>query len=164
MICSEIDVDSASSIVEYGPGTGVFTREILARKRPEARFCAFEVNAELARRFRRCFPRVAMFEDSAAKAPALLPKVGIGPVDCVVCGLPWAAFDDGLQDALLGATMSILRPGGKFATFAYLQGLLLRAGRRFRRKLRERFAHVEQSPVVWRNLPPAFVYRCTKEH
>ena len=161
-ICSEIGIASAKSIVEYGPGTGIFTREILARRRPDALFCAFEVNPKLAERFRGQFPDVTLFEDSAANAPDLLPKIDMGPADCIVCGLPWAAFDDDLQDALLDATMSILRPGGKFATFAYLQGLLLKAGRHFRRKLHDRFALVRRSPVVWRNLPPAFVYRCTK--
>jgi glycolate oxidase iron-sulfur subunit len=32
---------------------------------------------------------------------------------------------------------------------------------RFRRALGQRFASVEETPVVWRNLPPAFVYRCS---
>jgi len=160
VICSEIGIDSAENIVEYGPGTGVFTREILTRKRPEARFCAFEVNRKLARRFRGRFPGVALFEESAAKAPALLATVGMGPVDSVICGLPWAAFNSDLQDALLDATTAILQPGGQFATFAYLSGLLLKRGRQFRKKLTERFTVVRQSRVVWRNLPPAFVYRC----
>ena len=53
-------------------------------------------------------------------------------------------------------------PGGQFATFAYLQGLLLPAGQRFKDKLAQSFSKVEKSPTVWRNLPPAFVYRCTK--
>ena len=36
------------------------------------------------------------------------------------------------------------------------------AGRRFRGQLNESFSHVESSPTVWRNLPPAFVYRCRR--
>jgi phospholipid N-methyltransferase len=55
-----------------------------------------------------------------------------------------------------------LRPGGRFATFAYVHGTPFPGGIRFRRMLRERFAKVSLSPVVWRNLPPAFVYRCEK--
>ena len=160
---SEIGLASARRIVEYGPGTGVFTREILARKRPDAELWAFELNANLAAAFRARFPRVSLFEVSAAAAPDRLPADAVGQVDCIVCGLPWAAFSDAIQAELLAATLTTLRPGGRFATFAYLQGLLLRAGRRFRRRLHERFGRVETSPVVWRNLPPAFVYRCEKE-
>ena len=55
-----------------------------------------------------------------------------------------------------------LRPGGTFATFAYLHALCLPNARRFRKRLESVFTKVELSPVVWMNLPPAFVYRCTK--
>ena len=55
----------------------------------------------------------------------------------------------------------VLRPGGTFATFAYWQGLALPAGQRFASRLRSTFSRVQRSPTVWKNLPPAFVYRCT---
>ena len=45
---------------------------------------------------------------------------------------------------------------------AYLQGLMFPNGQRFRRLLGEVFRGVEISPVVWKNIPPAFVYRCRK--
>jgi len=162
MICSQIGVDSASVIVEYGPGTGVFTEEILRVKRPEACFFAIEQSPALAESFRRKFPETRLFEDSAENVAEMLTEVGQEQIDSIVCGLPWAAFDEPLQDSLLDATLSSLRPGGKFATFAYLQGLLLPAGKRFKKKLAQSFSTVEKSSTVWRNLPPAFVYRCTK--
>ena len=64
------------------------------------------------------------------------------------------------QQEILENVLASLRPGGCFTTFAYLQGLMLPAGRRFRKRLCEIFDKVETTPVVWRNLPPAFVYRC----
>jgi len=162
MICSEIGVDSASVIVEYGAGTGVFTEEILRVKRPDACFFAIEHSPALAKNFRRKFPDTRLFEDSAENVAAILEEVGQTQIDSIVCGLPWAAFDEPLQDSLLNATLASLRPGGKFATFAYLQGLLLPAGKRFKKKLAHSFSTVDKSPTVWRNIPPAFVYRCTK--
>jgi len=162
MICSEIGVDSASVIVEYGPGTGVFTEEILRMKKPEACFFAIEHSPRLAKNFQRKFPDTRLFEDSAENVASMLDEVGQAQIDSIVCGLPWAAFDEPLQDNLLDATLSSLRPGGRFATFAYLHGLLLPAGKRFKKKLARSFSTVDKSPTVWRNLPPAFVYRCTK--
>jgi phospholipid N-methyltransferase len=35
-------------------------------------------------------------------------------------------------------------------------------GRRFRRLLEANFSRVIATEIVWRNLPPAFVYRCEK--
>ncbi len=161
-IVSDIDIESASVILEYGPGTGVFTRQIVAAKRSDAIFAAIEQNPMLAAQFRREFPDVPLYEDSAEKAPDIVRELGADKADCIVSGLPWAAFDEGLQDRLLQATLEVLREGGRFVTFAYLQGLLLRSGKRFQGKLKANFSRVTRSRVVWWNLPPAFVYRCEK--
>jgi phospholipid N-methyltransferase len=83
-------------------------------------------------------------------------------VDCVVCGLPWAAFPESLQLELLTEMMRVLKPGGRFATFAYVHGLALPQGRRFARLLPQFFSKVTRSNVVWWNIPPAFVYRCVR--
>jgi phospholipid N-methyltransferase len=93
---------------------------------------------------------------------AICNERGIDQVDAIVCGLPWSIFSPALQTELLEATLSVLRPGGQFTTFAYLQGLMLPTGRRFRDRLHECFSSVERSPTVWRNFPPAFVYRCRR--
>jgi len=162
MIVAEIGIEDASVILEYGPGTGVFTRRILEVKQPTAVFAAIERNEALAERFRKQFPDVPLYEDSAENAPGIVRQLGADKADCVVSGLPWAAFDDDLQDRLLAATLDVLRPGGSFVTFAYLQGLLLRSGKRFAGKLQSSFSRVTRSSVVWWNLPPAFVYRCTR--
>jgi phospholipid N-methyltransferase len=75
-----------------------------------------------------------------------------------VSGLPWAAFPEALQDQLLDTIADVLRPGGRLVTFAYLQGVLLPAGAKFKRKLKQRFRRVSTTRTVWLNLPPAFVY------
>ncbi len=155
-------VREASAIVEFGPGTGAFTREIVAQARPSASFLAIERNPALAQILQQELPTVRVYEDSVENLGAILQQAGIEHVDCILSGLPWAAFDEDLQDRLLEAAWKSLAPGGCFVTFAYLQGLLLPAGQRFARKIRGRFQQVTRSKVVWKNLPPAFVYRCTR--
>lgn len=155
-------VSRAKTIVEYGPGTGVFTREILRRAPEGARVIAIERNPEMAAHIRRAFPRVLLHEGSVHDLPQILEREGIDAVESIVSGLPWAAFPPKLQDELLEVTVNALRPGGVFATFAYLQGVMLPAGQRFRRRLMQRFPRMKRSPTVWANIPPAFVYRCEK--
>jgi phospholipid N-methyltransferase len=89
-----------------------------------------------------------------------MASVGMPAADCIVSGLPWAVFSSELQLRLLAAIRDALRSGGTFATFAYLHAAWLPAARRFREHLTSHFETVEESRVVWRNLPPAFVYRC----
>jgi phospholipid N-methyltransferase len=157
-----MDLARARVIIEYGPGTGVFTREILRRRAPDAVFFAVERNAVLAAELRQRFPGIRVFEESAASIRDLAGRAGVEAADCILCGLPWASFGNDLQETILAATRSVLRHGGRFATFAYLQGLLLPSGQRFRQKLARTFSRVRRSPIVWRNLPPAFVYRCVR--
>ena len=166
---SWFDWNQVNVVVEFGPGTGVFTSEILRSKRDLTRFFAIERNPDFARHLRERFPRVTTYCDSVAHVARLSAEEGLvgdgagdGAIDAIVCGLPWAAFGAALQDDLLAATVESLRPGGQFATFAYLQGTWLPSGMRFARKLKQSFGAVETSRVVWRNLPPAFIYRCTK--
>ena len=159
---SDIDLQSASVVVEFGPGSGAFTGEILKRLNKEALFCVIENNAQLFSVFCRQFPGINAFEDSAVNVQKILHSLGIEKADCIVCGLPWASFCGDMQDQILGATLGVLREGGRFATFAYLQGLLLPSGQAFKRKLSRCFSEVRKSSIAWANLPPAFVYRCVK--
>jgi len=157
-----IDWSDVESVIEFGPGTGVFTQAVEEKVRSDASFFAIERDSKLAAITRERCPSTPVLEDCVSNVPALCRDRGIERADAVICGLPWASFSPELQETCLDALFSVLRPGGYFATFAYWQGLALPAGRRFRRVLREHFAEVEQSPTVWRNLPPAFVYRCRR--
>lgn len=157
-----IEWPKVQAVVEYGPGTGVFTRSILHCLPPEAKFFAIERSPELAAVVRDCCPQVKVFEDSVENVAELCRQQQIEQVDAVLCGLPWASFPEPLQDRCLSALMDVLRPGGQFVSFAYWQGMALPAAWRFRRKLDEYFSDVHRSATVWRNLPPAFVYRCRR--
>lgn len=162
MMVDSIDWQTARGVVEYGPGTGVFTAAILPRLNQDAKFFAIERSPEMVSSARQRCPEGDIVQDSVTNVAALCQQRGIAQVDAIVCGLPWASFSDTLQSEIMESMFSVLRPGGQFATFAYLQGLALPAGRRFANHLNQHFSVVQKSPTVWRNLPPAFVYRCVR--
>ena len=161
-MCDNMRVEDADVIFEFGAGTGSFTVEILERMKPDATFVAVEVNPRMVEHLRRRFTELTILDESAENVREFREKRGIGPIDCILCGLPWASFSGDLQDRLLGSVMENLRPGGSFATFAYIHACWLPPGRRLRRKLRDHFDSVETTRPVWWNLPPAFVYQCRK--
>lgn len=155
-------IGEADTVVELGPGTGVFTELIEEKLRPGAKFLCFEIDAEMADRLRKKFPRVCVVNDSIEHLSRYLADEACPGIDAAISGLPWAAFSPTRQERLLDATVAPLRPGGRFATFAYSHAAWMPPARRFRELLESRFSEVETSSVVWRNVPPAFVYRCTK--
>jgi len=157
-----IDLPKAKTVLEYGPGTGVFTEQIIQRMPAGSKFAAIELNPRLAELFRRRHPGLTLIEDSVANVDAICQKLGLGQVDGIVCGLPWASFPESLQTRILDQMMTVMSPNGQFVTFAYLQGLLLPPGKRFAQLLPKYFTHVSKSRTVWLNLPPAFVYQCRR--
>ncbi len=162
LITDTADLTEASAVIELGPGTGVFTEKI-ARKIPDnATFFAIELNTDFVQATKSRCPDVEVIHDSATNARQYLEAHGLDHCDCIICGLPWASFSESLQDELLNTITDILSPGGRFLTFAYLQGLCLPAGQRFRKKLRSHFSQVTTTRTVWRNVPPAFVYCAAK--
>lgn len=155
-----IGIEAARTVVELGPGTGVITCEILPLLGSDAKCFAVELDEKLCCALKRRFPALSVHHDSAANLHQILRCHDRHPAEVIVSGLPWAIFPDELQLEILESVIASLAPGGCFTTFAYVQGLLLPAGRRFRKRLHELFDTVETSQVVWCNLPPAFVYRC----
>ncbi len=159
---SAVDIESPCVVVEFGPGTGSFTAAILRRLGPGSQLIAIEQSDTFAGILRKRFPDLDLVHGSVEGLPQILESRGSRPADCIVSGLPWAAFDAALQRRILAAAANGLREGGSFTTFAYVHGLMLPAAWRFRRLLEATFRDVRQSEIVWRNLPPAFVYHCTK--
>ena len=162
MMVKGIDLPAAKAVLEYGPGTGIFTEYILQQLSPGSKLIAIELNPRLADLFRGRHPMVPLVQDSVANVRAICDRAGIDSVDCIVSGLPWAAFTESMQANFLDEMMRVLKPGGRFVTFAYVHGLWLAPGKRFARLLPKYFQSVSRSPVVWLNLPPAFVYRCRR--
>jgi len=162
LITTAADLSNASAIIEFGSGTGVFTEKILQKISIGARFFVLEINPDFVTATRKRCPGVIVYQDSASNAKKYLHEFGLKECDCIICGLPWASFSDDLQNELLDTIIDVLKPGGRFLTFAYLQGLLLPAGMRFREKLKTRFNKVNKTRTVWLNIPPAFIY-CAKK-
>ncbi len=162
LITDRANLVEAPVILEFGTGTGVFTEKILAKKNKDALFLAFELNPQLADVTQKKCPEAIICRDSAAKAKEHLEERGISQCDCIISGLPWATLPETVQNDIFEAMLSVLKPGGKFLTFAYLNGLFTPSAQKFRKKLKENFSQVEKTPTIWKNLPPAFVYCCTR--
>lgn len=144
------DVSDARLVVELGAGTGVQTRELLARLHPDARLLAFEIDARLAGLLRERYddPRLLVISESAEHLEAHL---GGKTADLVVSALPYTSFAAELRRRVLDVLPAILSRSGTVLVIQYSPVI--------RRELRRRFASVEQrlSP---RNVPPAFLFAC----
>jgi phospholipid N-methyltransferase len=140
-----------------GPGTGNFTELLVQRQEGQGRLLALEISATNVRVLRRRCAPCEIIHDSAEQ---LLRYVDRHNAECIVSGLAWGNMLPAMQDRILDALLATLKPGGQFVAFGYIHAKWFPTSMRFRRRLRAEFCRVETTPIVWCNLPPAFVYRC----
>jgi phospholipid N-methyltransferase len=162
LVTETANVREMKTVVEFGPGTGVFTEVIVRKLRPGAIFFAIEISEEFVRACQERCPNARIIHDSAANVREHMQKMGVESLDCIVSGLPFALFEPSLQEELLDAAHDALKPGGAFVTFTYITSPFLPKGRSFRKRLNKRFSKVNKTSIVWRNFLPAFAYKAVK--
>ncbi len=150
----DINFINASCIVEYGPGTGVFTEKILNKKKDSTIFIAIEYNTVFYKLLKERFKHETNFiliNDSAENLKKYLNKYSIDKVDYVVSGLPFASLPDNMSKKILVITKDILKANGEFITFQYSL---------FKMKLFRMYFERIKKKKVFLNLPPAYVLKC----
>ena len=148
------DLSSARLVVELGAGTGVYTRELLARLPRDARLVAFEIDPRLAARVAGDLadPRL---EVVAGSAEGIESHAAAGSIDVIVSALPFTSLPPAVRRRVLDASLRGLSPRGVMLVLQYSP--LMRA------ELERVFDSVERriSPI---NVPPAFLFRCMRAH
>jgi phospholipid N-methyltransferase len=162
LLVDAADIRRGDVVVELGAGTGPMTRALVDRH-PDTPLLVLEPDPVLAARCRQNVPEADVVEAYAQELPRLLSERGHRSADRMVSSLPFAGWDAALQTAVFDAILDAMAPDGRFVTFTYAVSPLLPAGRRARAQLASRFASVRATPIVWRNLPPAFVYVCDRQ-
>ncbi len=143
-------LERAGCVVELGAGTGVYTREILARLGPQAELLAFELDPQLASGLESQIddPRLRVVNDSAAEVAAYL---GARQADVMVSAVPFTSLPASERRRILQAAREALAPDGAM--------LVLQYSPLVQRELERVFASVRRR-ISLPNVPPAFLFAC----
>ncbi len=146
-----IDWSKVHTVVEYGPGTGVVTRALLARLGPDAKLIAMEINPDFVSFLKRDIPdtRLTIVAASAESVAAALAGNGRSQCDVAVSSLPFSIMPDDVCQAILVATAAAMAPDAVFVGYQY--------STRWLGALRQVFGQVSVRFEL-RNWPPAFVF------
>lgn len=150
----DIDFENARCVVEYGPGTGVFTDKLVERKKKDTLLILLEYNKEFCKQLEKRYneqDNIIIINDSAENLDKYLSKYNIKKVDYVVSGLPFASLPKNVSNKILDKTKSLLKKDGLFITFQYT---LIKKG-----FIAGYFKKIDTERVVL-NVPPAYVLRC----
>nr|WP_231620289.1 rRNA adenine N-6-methyltransferase family protein [Fictibacillus sp. 26RED30] len=152
-----INFEQARYILEYGPGTGVFTEKLLQNRKPKTIIILFESNEEFYKILVQKYKEVDnlyIYNGSAEKVDWYLEKCGIPFVDYVISGLLFASLPKTVSNEILFKTSKVLRKNGKFVTFQYSNVM--------KAYIEQFFSKVDVSIEI-RNVPPAMVLCCSLE-
>lgn len=161
LICRKARIRSGDVVVELGPGTGVFTEQILSIMPADSQYLGIEINEDFVVHLQETYPQAAIRRGAAEDIQMFLDAVEQDKCDRIISGLPWAAFRPDRQTNLLETLHDTLPEGGLFLTFSYTPFHYLPRGRAFRSALEDAFSTVHKTNSVF-NVPPAFVYVCEK--
>jgi len=152
-LLAPIDWSQARVIVEYGPGVGVVTWQILRNMRPDAVLIAIETNPEFVAFLRSAIAdvRLIVVEGPADKIVEVLRDSGHAGADYIISGIPFSTMAPDVRERTLRCTNIALAPGGVFLVFQF-STRVLRDLRRTFRDVRRRFEFL--------NVLPAHLFIC----
>ena len=125
-VLGEVDWARGRVFLEYGPGVGTFTTEILRRMRPDAVLIALETNADFVRFLRGKIhdDRLHVVHGSAVEADSALARLSLSHADYVISGIPYTTIPPEVRELILRKTHSVLHPNGAFLVYQFTRTVL----------------------------------------
>ncbi|MCL2225693.1 MAG: SAM-dependent methyltransferase [Defluviitaleaceae bacterium] len=148
---ADINFATAKCVVEYGPGTGVFTEELLRNRNENTVLLLIERNEDFCNILREKYsgiPNLHIIEDSAENIGAHLQAHGFTHACRILSGLPFASLPPQISENILTETRKFLSPQGSFTTFQYTL---------FKKKIFARYFSNLAVKREFRNVPPAYI-------
>lgn len=111
----------ARVFVEYGPGVGSITAEVLRHMRPDATLIAIEMNPDFVRYLRETFTdrRLRVVEGSAESVDEILQRFGYQRAHYIISGIPFSTIPAEVRERILRKTCDVLEPSGAFLVYQF---------------------------------------------
>ena len=153
-LMNQIDWDRARIVVEFGPGVGTITRELLKRMRSDAMLVVIELNEEFVEYLANSIhdSRLRVVHGSAAQVRLILTEYGLPPADYIISSLPYSLLPEGARREIVVESREALKAQGSLLVFQYTRSLLP--------YLKSSFSSVKLDfqPL---NILPALIFHCT---
>ncbi len=145
------NVKQGGIVVEFGPGTGVITAQLLAQGIAPAQLLLIEFNPKFAANLRLRFPLVKVLQGDAWQIEKIMAENFPGKTcAAIVSSLPLLNFPKAQRSTLMSAIDRVLDPvHGRFVQFSYGLKMPVESGCRF---------STSRSRWILKNVPPARVW------
>ena len=159
-IVKQIDFTKNKIIVEFGPGTGPVTEQILNSLNNRNTYFAIELNSELVFDLNQKFPGKNFYNDNATTIDKYLRVHEEIKADVIISSIPLSLLNETEQREILECVVNNLSPKGEFVMFMYVTSKIIKSGQRVEDLLNEYFPTKSRTKLIWDNFPPAYIYHC----
>lgn len=150
-----IDFSVAKIIVEFGPGNGKITKEILKRLSSDAMLISFEINENFYKSLLKIEDsKFKVVKSSAENIQDVLNAYGFIKADYIISSLPLTNIPKSIGKSILINAYNALAKNGNFIQYQYSLTYLKTIKTIFKENLKLGF-----EPL---NIPPAFIYTSKK--
>ena len=151
-----IQPDDHNIVLELGVGTGALTRFLRDVVPSKESYLGIELDSDLVTMLNENFPDMNIVCGSAAEAYSIHKESGLGKVRYVVCCLPFASLPKEISEVVLIEIEKFMNEGCELRIFQYAHGYYLPPAIKVREILKNRYGKSRRSPLVLKNVPPAF--------
>jgi len=154
-MCDKIDFKNAKVIIELGPGTGVFTKELLKRAGKDTKIVSLELNETFYELLKSKIKddRLVLLYRSADELGEVLKELDIDAADAVLSSLPLTVIPGEIKESILQQSFDVLKDKGVYVQYQYSLSA--------KKLIESKFGKLKMGFVAV-NMPPAFVYLGTK--
>jgi phospholipid N-methyltransferase len=120
-LLAPVNWGQARVFVEYGPGVGTITAEVLRRMHPDAILIAIEMNPDFVSYLGRAIPdaRLKVVQGSAESVDEVLRRFGRNSADYIISGIPFSTIPAPVRERILRKTCDVLKPRGAFLVYQF---------------------------------------------
>lgn len=151
-----IHPDDHNIVLELGVGTGAITKFLRDAVPSRDSYLGIELDSDLVKTLNENFPDMNIICGSAAHAYSIHKKSGLGKVRYVVCCLPFASLPKEISESVLAEIEKFMDEGCELRIFQYAHGYFLPPAVKVRESLQTRYGKSRRSPLILKNVPPAF--------
>lgn len=156
-----IKPDNQNIVLELGVGTGAITKFLQGVIPDKGSYLGLELDAGLVKSLNTKFPDLNIVCGSAADAYSIHKDSGLGKVRYLVCCLPFVSLPKGVSESILVEIEKFMDEGCELRIFQYAHGYFLPPAIKLRESLKSRYGKSKRSPLVLKNVPPAFTLTWT---
>ncbi len=155
-ILQGIQPDDHNIVLELGVGTGAFTKFLRDIVPGKDSYLGLELDSDLVSTLNKKYPDMNIICGNAAESYSIHRDSGLGKVRYVVCGLPFVSLPREISDKVLAEIQKFMDEGCELRIFQYAHGYYLPPAIKVRELLKNSYGTSRRSPLVLKNVPPAF--------